>query len=1043
MNELCRHLAEICCERLLDEKWLVTPSRRVGYQWLETVSRSGTSCVNVRVKTLKSMALEFASTRIAEESTSLVSDNLGVILVGQAWSHVRQGGHDYLSSLNPTRGLFEMIWQTVNDMRLGGLEPEDVAAERFEVPVKGKEIAAILNDYRDLLKAHKLVDYADILRLAIDELGRNHSALGDEVLVLIPKDLRCAATERQLLDALPGDKRKALPVDGPLTVPKETPEPATDAELLRWLPEPLVAPEPSGDKTAGVFRAVGEVNEIREVLRRCLEEGCWLDEVEVLHTDADTYGSLIYEIAEGLREGAGPLQEGLPVTFAEGIPARYSRPGRALDAWLEWIRGDCLQATLVQMIQDGLLEVPGREDNDFSFSELGGILRSVGIGMGQERYLRKLDDGILGLKRQLSDKSTADEEDEEGAADRKAKAERRLEGMAIVRTLAAGLVEAIPAAAEEPAKVLRASARFLESHARSMNEFDNFARRALLDAIGELTSCPFLGMEDQFFDAWEWLETLPSAVRVQGSGPRPGHLHVAHVLSGGHSGRPHTFIVGLDDGRFPGLGRQDPLVLDRERAELSPHLATSSKRLEDRMELFAEALSRLRGTVTLSHCCYDLLEDREIFPSPVLLSAFRILSGKHDGELGDFQEWVPAASSFAPSGPERCLNENEWCLWRMCGEDIVPNADAFVEERFPHLGRGREAARMREGSLFTEYDGHVPDAGAEHDPAAGTGPALSSSRLEALGRCPLGFFFKYVLGVAPPDELVIDPDQWIDNLAFGSLLHEVFRQFMAELLREGKTPVQERDEEQILRILDDRVRHYRSEFPPPSDRVFRRQYEELKRTVRIFLREEEEHCANSTPVYFEASIGMPSEGEPTAVDTLTPVEIELAQDTVVRARGRVDRIDRLGGPGSNTFAVWDYKTGSTSKYDRPDPLWQGRVVQHALYIELVSQRLRVAVAPDAEVSKFGFFFPGPRGLGARIVRDQADLAEAKRVVNCLCRIISGGCFLATNAAEDDCRYCDYRAICGDPESVARASQLKLNDAQNDKLEAMRELRSDG
>ena len=56
-----------------------------------------------------------------------------------------------------------------------------------------------------------------------------------------------------------------------------------------------------------------------------------------------------------------------------------------------------------------------------------------------------------------------------------------------------------------------------------------------------------------------------------GLGPRGGCLHVAHVLAGGHSGRPHTFIVGLDDGRFPGVGLQDPILLDEER-RASPDL---------------------------------------------------------------------------------------------------------------------------------------------------------------------------------------------------------------------------------------------------------------------------------------------------------------------------------------------------------------------------------------------------------------------------------------------------------------------------------------
>jgi hypothetical protein len=42
-------------------------------------------------------------------------------------------------------------------------------------------------------------------------------------------------------------------------------------------------------------------------------------------------------------------------------------------------------------------------------------------------------------------------------------------------------------------------------------------------------------------DAWDWLAALPANATILGSGPQPGRLHVAHVLSGGHSGRSHTF----------------------------------------------------------------------------------------------------------------------------------------------------------------------------------------------------------------------------------------------------------------------------------------------------------------------------------------------------------------------------------------------------------------------------------------------------------------------------------------------------------------------
>ena len=79
--------------------------------------------------------------------------------------------------------------------------------------------------------------------------------------------------------------------------------------LLRWLLSPADAPPPKSDGSAHIFRAIGEVNEIRGVLRRCLAENIPLDQVELLCTDKETYIPLIYEMfARLMPTGREPRQ---------------------------------------------------------------------------------------------------------------------------------------------------------------------------------------------------------------------------------------------------------------------------------------------------------------------------------------------------------------------------------------------------------------------------------------------------------------------------------------------------------------------------------------------------------------------------------------------------------------------------------------------------------------------------------------------------------------------------------------------------------------
>ena len=63
MSRFTQSLAKTCQENLLTEKWLIAPSLRVGHQWLEAIVRGGQPAVNVRVNTIKGLALDLAARR--------------------------------------------------------------------------------------------------------------------------------------------------------------------------------------------------------------------------------------------------------------------------------------------------------------------------------------------------------------------------------------------------------------------------------------------------------------------------------------------------------------------------------------------------------------------------------------------------------------------------------------------------------------------------------------------------------------------------------------------------------------------------------------------------------------------------------------------------------------------------------------------------------------------------------------------------------------------------------------------------------------------
>jgi len=802
-------LATLAQHERLREKWLLCPNRRIGHQWLETVARNGQPLVNLHLHTTTSLALQLAGP--AFDNRQLLSPLGRVVLAARL---LRQLDGEYLGSLHPSLALAERVAATLHDLRLSGIQPDDLQRGQFEVPAKGRDLIAMLEGYQRALTEKHLYDDADLFRRA------SQASPPPNVLVLIPADLDLHPLERRLLESLPKTQRAILPVD-----------------------------EPPAPEFTDAFTAVGETNEVREVLRRCLANGWPLDQVEVLHTDTETYVSRFYEIAEQL---------GVPVTFAEGLPVRYSRPGRALAAWLAWQANNFPQNTLVEMIRDGLLEdVP---------SHLAATLRVVPIGFQRSRYLPQLDARCDALARRLAQPSL--DEHGEPCPEKHRQMEQSREGLFTLRETVSRLL----ALTDLP--LLQAAAEFLQKHARCVNELDNYAREAMQECIAELAA--WSPGDDNTLNIREWLLAWVAETRVRGEGPRPGHLYVSRWENGGHSGRPHTFLVGLDANRFPPALRQDPVLLDRERSALSSELNTAATQRERAWLRFGRLRARLRGTVTASYASQTLTDHAEQAAGPNLPP-------------------TTAIAATAPNKETAALSETEWWLWRLCVAGPVANATQWVGECFPWLRRGLEATAHRNSDRFTEFDGFVPEAGA-------TDEIFSVHRLEMMGKCPLQYFFRYRLKLEKPDELELDSERWLPPVEFGKLLHDVF----CRHLRDG-VPLEKALEENIVQ--------WKAIFPPPCEGVFRRDYRRLQRSLQMFAAEPRE----GTPKDFEVEI--------------PPQTIRLSDGTTLQVQGRIDRVDET----PHGLELWDYKTGSATYYKKKDPFQEGRSLQHALYTMLADR----------------------------------------------------------------------------------------------------------
>lgn len=1005
-NTLLSSLSKGVREDPLAEKVLLTESRIAGHTLLRRLALSGTPWANVRPKTPLTLAQSMVADELAVSGRTFADATMTMLLVAELTSSVPEAVA-YFASVGDRPGVLRAVFRTLMELRLHGVQVESLRPGAFLDPRKGRALAALLESYEQALAKRGWADEADVLRLAIDRMGEGRAS---QPLCLVPAGLTLRGLPRLLLEALPSDRVYLLEEDEMEGVPA----PPSRLTFAATVPcDEGVDAGPAADlfhqgATAAtgidLFSATGPAAEVREVLRRMVAAGTAFEDVEILLARETPYLRVIRDVAARL---------GIPCTFGPGLPVVWTRPGRAALAFLSWVRDGFPVRPLADTLAAGdLSPVSGPDGEGLSGPAAARILRRTGIGWGRDRYVPALQAELARLDHRERECAR------EGEAPAWVAAERR--NVAQVLDLVSGLLALTPEPDGEGrvglAGLCRGLAGILETYCRPASPQETEALAALTERMrvaGRWAVGSFPAPE-----AAERATALLDGLRVAISGPQPGHLHVAGATVGSGSGRPHTFVVGLDESSFSGVAAADPLLLDEERAELGLSLPGSAELAAEALYRFGRVLASVRGSICFSYSLREPGADRPAFPSPILLQAFRLNTGRPGAGYAELAASLGEPAGCFPRSGRIAFDRDEAWLGRIASGGILARARDAVRCAFPNLERGEELLRARASTSVTPYDGRIDPDPDRLDPRRNPGLVVSPSALEALGGCPLKYFFGHVLGIRPPLDLVRDSGQWLDPMARGSLLHDVFRRFYERL--GGRVTGAVREEELLREVCEQTLADYRREIPPPSGAVFERERREMKASAALFLEMERRDAGRGTPRFFEVGFGQGPGSVPAGAPGLeAPVSIPVAGGAVIRLRGRIDRVDEVG---DHAYHVWDYKTGRS--YGDGGTFVRGRRLQHALYELAAEQVLRASgVDPEAEVVRSGYLFPTERGEGRRWLPESEARAALPGILRSLLDLVAGGVFVA---AEDGkyCPWCEYIAAC-DGEEAAAATRRKL------------------
>jgi len=950
-------------------KTVVARSFAEGHMWLERVARTRGPVLNVSVATPESLAADRARGAMAERNVRLISREEQFWLVLRLMREISADPEAYVPADLLGPGVVRAFAGALNDLRHAGLTAEDVREEAFTDPRKGRYVKRLLADYERALETGGLIDGAGAALMAEPD-GLPAAYIRHALLPL-------TAVQRNMLNRLGsagGNRLVVLEAVPPFT------EGGMSAECR-------------------FFRGAGPLSEVQEAFRQLAAWGAAWDEVEWIAADYGRHASVIHALAE---------KEGIACTFTQGLPVEFAIQGRVARLFLEWVRGDYRVDVLATGLRHGWIRPEG-----VAASAAARLLEQSGIGWGRERYeawaerlLQPEVNGVSGppsgradvptLKGEALDVALESEGDgvsvmgaEADGENRKGESgeEDRRDDVRAFAGWVKGLFRDLPAGDRmTPAGLLRALSRFLREHAAAPDETERAVQnriREAAEAAANLDDGSAMDRETAIRYVADQLGRLSCRVSPL---PEPGAMLVTGLADGGTSGRKYTVFLGLEEDVWAPRAIQDPVLLDEERAALSPDLKTSAQLAADRQMERDSRLSMAEGVCLFGYTSYDVANGQEKHPAYELLQVFRLKTGRPDA---DFDALSAAA------GP-------------VCGFDPA-GVFSGARGRYPALEAGDAAVAARRGPSLTAWDGMVDAAGM---PVLEPDKPLSVTRLEQYGACGLKFFYRTVLGIKPKEIAAFDRTRWLDPLQRGSLLHDVYCRYYLEMQRRyGPGMPLVHDKSLLDGLTEQAIRQWTEAVPAPSPAVHRRECRQIRRDVDVFFLVEQERT-DRVPLRVEFPI---HEGD-------APFETVLADDVRIRLRGFVDRIDAVE---PHRYRIIDYKTGRSDGYRDTGMFAGGTQLQHALYAAAVEQKFRLdGTDPDAEVAVSSYRFPTERGLGEEAER-RRDPEKLAALLRNMLGAINAGMFPPT----DDpgmCAWCDYRDACG-----AHAEWMKEKLSAND------------
>lgn len=731
---------------------------------------------------------------------------------------------------------------------------------------------------------------------------------------------------------------------------------------------------------AGVHEEVDAA--VTWVTRQILDHGVAAQDIAILTPRSEPYGAL-------LRARLGALSSNPALTtFSEGgVPLCERADGARILLLIRTLRDDLSRDSLAPLLpilrpSDETSRIRGLAH---AWEVLNGLAATSGIRAvpGAVVWPSAWEAAIDRLQTSSHIGGGLDERDQQ----------RRAELQAVLRALApaidklAGLFAAVNGESNEPLQLVWSRLQdFLEAHVK-LPPATPPAVAALDQACAQFAG--HSSFEPTGAAALAWIERTLHGLTVQSSRFGDPAVYLG-TLAGARGLRFRAVrILGLAEGSVPSATKEDPVLPDAARAQLSPFLLSSRQRAHRQVMAFDGAVRCARECLCLS-APRASIEGSIRQPAAVLLDVMRALTGSNVELERALERAVARGRAHERDARDRCPFSQSDQLARIASGDL----QAARAQQDPALAldalrsiRDRSAPSAQDGLLA----GVLPAS-----TMAGLSPErpISASRLATLMACPHRFLYEHILGFREPTEPL--QTHSLNVMLFGIWLHLIAEEFWTE---HGAVLAQRQGDlasaqAQLRTLASRRFEELQLTYPFINEHVALAERQALCDQLEKLLTLDWNDGKPQTFVAVERAFGYAGDCE---LDT---------EAGPLFVRGKIDKLDCIDG----TLVVRDIKTGAGKPRRANDAPDLGVDLQLAVYAQ-VAKRMAHAWKTPVEVAVAYIFLRSGDHDRSWWGTDYAVLERATKTWLAAARqTLELGAF-ARSPKADDCKYCPFKPVC--------------------------------